>query len=102
MLARVVVHDGGGEDLAERAAARLASMGYHDISLMAGGTRARAGPGSSCSPGQRTEQGPGELVEHRCGTPYRRCRAEAAAGEEVPTADSRPIGEFRNMSIPAP
>src|ERR1051325_10631165 len=42
MSTRVVVHDGGGEDLAERAAARLASMGYHDVSVMTGGTRAWA------------------------------------------------------------
>src|SRR5437588_6886909 len=39
LSARVVVHDGGGEDLAERAASRLASMGYRDVAIMAGGTR---------------------------------------------------------------
>src|SRR5206468_6262669 len=41
MSARVVVHDGGpgaldGEDLAERAALRLGSMGYRDVAVMAG------------------------------------------------------------------
>jgi len=50
MSARIVVHDGGEEDLAERAAARLAQMGYPDVAVMAGGTRAWAAAGFNCSP----------------------------------------------------
>src|SRR5213079_1300183 len=45
LSARVVVHDGGGEDLAERAASKLASMGYRDVAVMAGGSRAWAAAG---------------------------------------------------------
>src|SRR5437763_16195604 len=39
MLTRIVVYDGGDEDLAERAAAKLTRMGYRDVAMMAGGTR---------------------------------------------------------------
>src|SRR5712691_11772976 len=50
LSARVVVHDGGpgaldGDDLAGRAATRLASMGYRDVRVMAGGTQAWAAAG---------------------------------------------------------
>src|SRR5260221_13983575 len=43
-LTRIVVHDGGEEGLAERAAAKLALMGYRDISGLAGG---RGGGGAA-------------------------------------------------------
>src|SRR3954465_14891912 len=42
---RVVVLDGGGEGLAERAAAKLERMGYDNVAVMAGGSRARAAAG---------------------------------------------------------
>jgi rhodanese-related sulfurtransferase len=104
MSARIVVHDGGGEDLAERAAARLASMGYRDVSVMAGGTRAWAAAGFQLFTGVNVpSKAFGELVEHRCGTPHiaaAELKRRLDAGEEVLIVDSRPIGEFRNMSIP--
>ncbi|MBV8493876.1 MAG: hypothetical protein JO162_10430, partial [Alphaproteobacteria bacterium] len=36
---RVVAYDGGDEELAERAAVTLSSMGYRDVAVMAGGAR---------------------------------------------------------------
>src|ERR1041384_8137252 len=42
---RVVVRDGGGEGLAERAAAKLECIGYDNVAVMAGGSRAWAGAG---------------------------------------------------------
>ena len=45
----------------------------------------------------------GELVEHRSGTPHiaaAELKRRLDAGEEILIVDSRPIGEFRNMSIP--
>src|SRR3954471_20554202 len=45
----------------------------------------------------------GELVEHRCGTPHiaaAELKRRLDAGEDILIVDSRPIGEFRNMSIP--
>src|SRR3954454_15602923 len=44
-LARILVHDGGDEGLAERAATKLALMGYRNVAIMAGGTRAWAAAG---------------------------------------------------------
>src|SRR3954471_12488427 len=44
-LTRIVVHDGGEEGLADRAATKLALMGYRDIAVMAGGSRAWAAAG---------------------------------------------------------
>ena len=102
--ARIVVHDGGGEGLAERAAARLAQMGYRDVAVMAGGTRAWAAAGFQLFTGVNVpSKAFGELVEHRCGTPHiaaAELKRRLDAGEEVLIVDSRPIGEFRNMSIP--
>src|ERR1051326_3399468 len=48
--ARIVVLDGGpgaldGEDLAERAAAKLSEMGYRDVVIMMGGARGWAAAG---------------------------------------------------------
>jgi rhodanese-related sulfurtransferase len=102
--ARVVVHDGGEEGLAERAAARLAQMGYRDLAIMAGGARAWAASGLELFTGINVpSKAFGELVEHRCKTPHIAAielKRRLDAGEEVLIVDSRPIGEFRNMSIP--
>src|SRR5262249_18722553 len=43
------------------------------------------------------------LVEHRCGTPHiaaAELKRRLDAGEKIVIVDSRPIGEFRAMSIP--
>jgi rhodanese-related sulfurtransferase len=104
MSARIVVLDGGDEDLAERAAARLAEMGYRDVAVMAGGARAWAAAGFQLFTGINVpSKAFGELVEHRCKTPHiaaAELKRRLDAGEEVLIVDSRPIGEFRNMSIP--
>ncbi len=107
--ARIVVHDGGpgaldGEDLAGRAAARLVAMGYGNLALMAGGARGWAAAGFELFTGINVpSKAFGELVEHRCGTPHiaaAELKRRLDAGEEVLIVDSRPLGEFRNMSIP--
>jgi rhodanese-related sulfurtransferase len=107
--ARIVVHDGGpgaldGEGLAERAGGRLAQMGYRNLAIMAGGTRAWAAAGFQLFTGINVpSKAFGELVEHRCKTPHigaAELKRRLDAGDEVLIVDSRPIGEFRNMSIP--
>jgi rhodanese-related sulfurtransferase len=102
--ARIVVLDGGAEDLAERAAARLAQMGYCTLAIMAGGSRGWAAAGFELFTGINVpSKAFGELVEHRCKTPHiaaGELKRRLDAGEEVLIVDSRPIGEFRNMSIP--
>jgi rhodanese-related sulfurtransferase len=101
---RIVVVDGGADGLAERAAARLAQMGYSDVAMMAGGTPAWRDAGFELFTGVNVpSKAFGELVEHRCGTPHiaaGELKQRLDAGEDVLIVDSRPIGEFRNMSIP--
>jgi len=102
--ARIVVLDGGEEDLAERASATLAQMGYRDLRVMAGGARGWEAAGCELFTGINVpSKAFGELVEHRCKTPHiaaAELKRRLDAGEEVLIVDSRPIGEFRNMSIP--
>src|SRR5712671_5917831 len=108
-LSRIVVYDGGpgefdAEGLADRAAAKLSVMGYRNLAVMAGGARAWAGAGYQLFTGINVpSKAFGELVEHRCETPHiaaSELKRRLDAGEQVLIVDSRPIGEFRNMSIP--
>src|ERR1051326_3569996 len=103
-LTRIVVYDGGDENLADRAAAKLTRMGYRDVAVMAGGTRGWAAAGYELFTGVNVpSKAFGELVEHRCETPHinaAELKRRLDAGEKVLIVDSRPIGEFRNMSIP--
>jgi hypothetical protein len=48
--APLVLFDGGGEDLAARAARRLGELGYREIEILEGGAPRGARPGASCSP----------------------------------------------------
>src|SRR5262249_5255119 len=100
---RLVVCD-AGEGLAERAAARLAQMGYSDVAVMTGGTAAGRAAGHELFTGVNVpSKAFGELVEHRCHTPHMSAaelKGRLDAGEDILIVDSRPIGEFRNMSIP--
>ena len=103
-LARIVVYDGGDEGLADRAATKLALMGYRNLAVMTGGARAWAEAGYELFTGVNVpSKAFGEVVEHRCGTPHiaaAELKRRLDAGEDVLIVDSRPIGEFRNMSIP--
>ncbi len=101
---RLVVLDGGTEGLAERAAAKLGQMGYRQVAVMAGGSAAWKAAGFELFTGVNVpSKAFGELVEHRCHTPHiaaAELKRRLDAGEQVLIVDSRPIGEFRNMSIP--
>jgi rhodanese-related sulfurtransferase/predicted metal-dependent enzyme (double-stranded beta helix superfamily) len=103
-LARIVVYDAGDEGLADRAATKLALMGYRNLAVMGGGARGWAAAGYELFTGVNVpSKAFGELVEHRCETPHiaaAELKRRLDAGEEVLIVDSRPIGEFRNMSIP--
>src|SRR3954453_7808354 len=106
---RIVVYDGGpgapdGEGLADRAATKLALMGYRNLAVMEGGAPAWAAAGYELFTGVNVpSKAFGEAVEHRCGTPHigaSELKQRLHPGETVLIVDSRPIGEFRNMSIP--
>jgi rhodanese-related sulfurtransferase/predicted metal-dependent enzyme (double-stranded beta helix superfamily) len=108
-LTRIVVYDGGpgapdGDDLAQRAATKLALMGYRNLAVMQGGAPAWKAAGYELFTGVNVpSKAFGEVVEHRCGTPHiaaSELKKRLDAGEEVLIVDSRPLPEFRNMSIP--
>ncbi|HVC50771.1 MAG TPA: rhodanese-like domain-containing protein [Stellaceae bacterium] len=100
---RIVVYD-GGEGLAERAADKLRAMGYRDVAVMAGGVAGWEAAGYQLFTGVNVpSKAFGEIVEHRCHTPHiaaDELKRRLDAGENILIVDSRPIGEFRNMSIP--
>src|SRR2546421_313225 len=61
----VVVLDGGGEGLADKAAARLEGLGYSDISIMEGGCAAWKAAGGELFSGVNVpSKAFGEFVEH--------------------------------------
>ncbi|HEX2889519.1 rhodanese-like domain-containing protein [Vineibacter terrae] len=105
--ARIVLMDSGEEGQmgrANRAAARLSRCGYGNVAVMDGGLKAWRDAGYEVFGGVNVpSKAFGEVVEHDCDTP----RIEAAdlkqlvdEGKDLIILDSRPMDEFRNMSIP--
>ena len=101
---RVVVCDDGVLGVAERAAMRLRALGYTDVSVLDGGTRAWATAGYRLFAGVNVpSKAFGELVEHACHTPRVTVQELArmqAAGEDFVILDGRPLSEYRKMNIP--
>jgi rhodanese-related sulfurtransferase len=100
---RVVCTD-AGEGLADRLASALVAMGYRSVWVLAGGTPAWADAGFEVFSGFNVpSKAFGEWVEHRYATPSvdaAELNAMRAAGGDFLVVDSRPLEEFRNMSIP--
>ena len=100
----VVLLDGGDEGLAERAAAKLAALGYSDVSILAGGcTGWRASGGELFSGVNVPSKAFGEFVEHHYGTPRippEELKALIDGGSRLVILDSRPYEEFHRMNIP--
>jgi rhodanese-related sulfurtransferase len=101
---RIVAHDAGDDRLAVRAIARLEAMGYRNVHLFSGGTRAWAAAGYPVYKGVNLPSKTfGELVEHAYETP-RVSVAELDGmlkrGEDVVVLDGRPWNEYTKMSIP--
>lgn len=94
----------GGPSLAELAAVRAAEWGWTQCSVLDGGTRAWAEAGGELYSGVNVpSKAFGELVEHRFGTPHLSAddlKARLDAGDNVVVLDSRPLDEYRRMSIP--
>jgi len=100
--------DGVDGGLAHRAAARAAELGWTDNAILTGGVDAWAADGGELYSGVNVpSKAFGEYVEHTFDTP-RLPATEIAAmlnaasrGEaDVVVLDSRPMDEFRRMSIP--
>jgi rhodanese-related sulfurtransferase len=101
----VILLDGGdGDDLAERAARKLAQLGYTDVAVLENGCAGwRAGGGELFSGVNVPSKAFGEFVEHRYQTPRippgELCRLQDA-GQPMVILDSRPFEEYHRMNIP--
>src|SRR5690349_4528835 len=102
--ARVVLCDDGGSRVADLAAKRLQALGYSDLAVVDGGTRAWSEAGFTLFAGVNVPSKLfGELVEHEYHTP-RVSVTELARmkeqGEDFVVVDGRPLTEYRKMNIP--
>ena len=102
--APLVLFDGGDEDLAERAARKLAQMGYSRIEILEGGCAAwRAAGGELFSGVNVPSKAFGEFVEHHYDTPRippEELKRLKDAGTKLVILDSRPYDEYHRMNIP--
>ena len=104
---RIVWCDAGAQDkagLATRAAAKATGLGWTNCHILDGGTAGWAANGGELYAGVNVpSKAFGEFVEHTYDTP-RIPAAELKAmiddGTDMVVLDSRPMGEYRNMSIP--
>lgn len=102
--ARVVLCDDGASGVAQRAAGRLAALGYTDLAVLDGGTRGWRAAGYALFKGVNVPSKLfGELVEHAYDTP--RISAQdlvklRESGEDFALFDGRPVHEHHKMTIP--
>ena len=102
--ARMILCDDGSLGVAELAAARLGKLGYTDIAVLDGGTRAWEQAGQVLFRGVNVPSKLfGELVEHEYHTP--RITAQdlvrmKETGDDFVLFDGRPLNEHQKMTIP--
>jgi rhodanese-related sulfurtransferase len=100
---RVVWCD-GGEGLAERAASRMAALGWTDVSVLAGGVGAWEAAGYRLYSGVHVpSKAFAEVVEHEAGTPWidaEHLKALLDSGADIALFDSRSYEEYHDNSIP--
>ena len=102
--ARIVLCDDGISGVAQRAASRLTVLGYTDLAVLDGGTRAWKDAGYVLFKGVNVPSKLfGELVEHAYHTP--RITAQdlvnmRESGEDFALFDGRPLHEHHKMTIP--
>lgn len=98
----VLLDDGDG--VAEKAARRLAVLGYSQLHLLDGGAPSWARAGHTLFQGVNLPSKTfGELVEHRLHTPQLSAQAlheRLAAGDDLLLLDGRTFDEHRRMTIP--
>jgi rhodanese-related sulfurtransferase len=102
--AQVVLLDGGGEGLAEKAAARLAALGYSQVAVLERGSAGWKAAGGELFSGVNVpSKAFGEFVEHHYRTPRiapEELKRHVSSGRKLVILDSRPPDEYRRMSIP--
>lgn len=98
----VLMDDGDG--VADKAAGRLADIGYADVVVLDGGAPAWAEAGFNLYKGVNVpSKAFGELVEHARATPSlepEELKAWQDGGRPIVLVDARPLAEHRKMSIP--
>jgi rhodanese-related sulfurtransferase len=94
----------GGDGLAGRAAAILTRHGYSDVAVLDGGIEGWRDAGAMLFEGVHVpSKAFGEFVEATCCTPHvsaAELRRFQTAGRKLVILDSRPLSEYRQMSIP--
>lgn len=100
----VLVSTEDGDGLAERGAAKLEAFGYHNLSVLIGGTIGWQAAGFELFSGINVpSKAFGEFIEHRFDTP-RLSAGEVKSmlddGRDMVIVDSRPFEEFHRMNIP--
>src|SRR5215813_2245693 len=100
---RIVLCD-DDDGLAERAARILDAGGYRNIACLQGGVQAWANADYELFSGVHVpSKAFGEYIEHECGTPSidaDELHAMMRDGADMVVLDSRPLDEFRRVSIP--
>src|SRR5215475_12913966 len=103
LSSRIVLCD-ADDGLAVRAGKILSTGGYTDIAYLAGGVEAWADAGYELFSGVNVpSKAFGEYIEHECGTPSisaDELHAMMRCGADMVVLDSRPLDEFRRVSIP--
>jgi rhodanese-related sulfurtransferase len=102
LSAPIVVYD-NGEGFAQRAAARIAAIGYSDVSILDGGLEAYAEVGEVFRDVNVPSKSFGELVEAIRHTPSLSADEAKALIEreaDLVVLDARRFEEYRTMSIP--
>jgi len=98
----VLVDDGSG--IAERAAQRAAALGYTNLHILEGGTRAWEAAGFTLFKGVNVpSKAFGELVELQRHTPHlsaTELKERVERGDNLVIVDGRPLTEHRKMTIP--
>lgn len=101
---RIVVVDGDGGDLGQRAARRLFDLGWKNIATLRDGIEGWKQAGFELFSGMHVpSKAFGEVVETVEGTPHIEAlelKRRIDASEDVLILDSRPLDEFERMSIP--
>ncbi len=93
-----------GDGVAEKAAARLAALGYRNVAVLEGGASAWTAAGYTLFEGVNVpSKAFGEMVEHARGTPNidaAGLKAMQDRGEDFVLLDGRTVAEYRKMNIP--
>ncbi len=93
-----------GEGLAERAASRMAALGYADVSVLRGGVAAWQAAGFRLYSGVHVpSKAFAEVVEHQAGTPWitaEQLKDLLDSRADIALFDSRSYDEYHDNSIP--